>query len=420
MNEKLLQFIWLFRHYHSADLFTRSGEPLQVIHTGQWNKGQGPDFLNARIRIGDTLWAGHVELHVHASDWDKHGHTGDPQYDNVILHVVWQQDSEICLPFPVLELSGRVPLHVMDRCVRLMDSGKILPCSYGLKQVDELTLLSWKERLIVERLESRMILIRAMLDRSGNHWGEVFWQLLCRSYGLHLNADAFERLASGLPMNLIRKAGYLPLHAEALLFGQASLLEKEFRDDYPRALQEAYCFLAVKYGIRPVGPPPVFLRMRPVSFPTVRIAQLAEVLRVNKYLFSVVMEEDKLSNVKCYFDHKAGDYWNCHYVFDEPSSFFPKYPGEGLLNGILLNAIIPVLFAYGHINRIPPLKDRALCWLHELPAEKNRIVSEFSKCGIVIDTSSDSQSLLQLHKEYCCRKRCLDCAIGAKLIGGKK
>jgi hypothetical protein len=417
MNEKLLQFIWLFRHYQSADLFTLSGEPLQVIHPGQWNKGQGPDFLNARIRIGYTLWAGHVELHVRASDWDKHGHSGDPQYDNVILHVVWQQDSDRRLPFPVVELKGRVPIHVIERCIRLLESVDSLPCSYGMKQVDALTLVSWKERLMVERLESRTIQIRDLLDRSGNHWGEVFWQLLFRSYGLHLNADAFERVAWGLPMNLIRKAGYLPLHAEALLFGQASLLEKQFRDEYPRALQDAYRFLAAKYRLSAAGQPPVFLRMRPVSFPTLRIAQLAEVLRVNKYLFSVVMEEEQLSIVKNYFDHKAGDYWDCHYVFDELSSFFPKHPGEGLLNSIVLNAIIPVVFAYGHINRIPALKDRALCWLQELPAEKNRIVEEFSKCGIVIGTASDSQSLLQLHKEYCCRKRCLDCAIGAKVIG---
>jgi hypothetical protein len=418
MNEKLLQFIWLFRHYHSAELFTLSGEPLQVIHPGQWNKGQGPDFLNARIRIGDTLWAGHVELHVRASDWDKHGHSSDPQYDNVILHVVWQQDSEVCLPFPVLELSGRVPLHVMERCARLIESGDSLSCSYGLKQVDELTLVSWKERLIVERLESRTIQIRAMLDRSGNHWGEVFWQLMCRSYGLHLNADAFERLASGLSMNLIRKVGYLPLHAEALLFGQASLLEKDFRDEYPRALRDAYSFLASKYSLGNIGMPPVFLRMRPVSFPTVRIGLLAEVLRGNKYLFSVIMEEHQLSKLKNCFDHKAGDYWDFHYVFDELSSFLPKHPGEVLLNSIVLNTIIPIVFAYGHINRIPALKDRALCWLNELPAEKNRIVREFSKFGIVTDSASDSQSLLQLHKEYCCRKRCLDCAIGAKVIGG--
>lgn len=417
MDEKLLQFIWQYRHYHSGQLLTYNGEPLQVLHPGHWNKDQGPDFLNARIRVGDTLWAGHVEIHLNSSDWDLHGHSGDPHYDNVVLHVVWQHNARNAFPFPVLELCGRVPLHVIERCRFLLESETALPCASHLKEPDLLMLASWKERLLVERLEQRTMQIRSLLDNSSNHWGEVFWQRLFRSFGLHLNADAFERIACSLPLSIIRKEDYGNGHSEALLFGQASLLLPDYRDAYPIELKREYAFLAAKYRLKPAGPPPVFLRMRPVSFPTIRISQLAEVIRANKYLFSVIMEEERLSSIRCLFNVKAGAYWDSHYVFDQPASYCPKYPGEQMLNGIVLNAVVPVVFAYGHINRIQALKDRAIRWLLEMPSEKNRIVQQFELAGIASDTASESQSLLHLHQEYCKRKKCLQCAIGAKLIG---
>lgn len=418
MNEKLLHLIWQFRYYNPSSLQTTSGERLQVIHPGQYNRGQGPDFLNARIRVGETVWAGHVELHCLASDWIRHGHTGDPQYENVILHVVWEEDVLSPWPFPSLELNGRVPKMMMEKCRRLIDSKSQLPCAGHLESIGSLNLNSWKERLLAERLLEKSNLIRVRLNQSKGHWGEVFWQCLARSYGLNKNGDCFERMAESLPVNRLRRIGEAPFRMEALLFGQASLLEHEFSDEYPIALQKEYRFLSAKHDLKRYGPLPVFLRMRPASFPTLRLAQLASLLRKNRYLFSVVMETQDIISLKSIFDVPAGEYWNNHYVFDEPSAFSVKRPGEHMLNSILINTVVPVIYAYGLINSLPVLQERALEWLDYLPAEKNAVTAHFTDSGLECLHASDSQSLLQLNREYCCRRKCLECAIGLKVLGG--
>lgn len=419
MNERLLQYIWQFQHYAAQELLTTTGEPVQILYQGQYNTNQGPDFLNARIRIGEAVWAGSVELHIRSSDWDKHRHQYDTNYDNVILHVVWKDDGWQ-YPVPVLELKGRVPGVLLSRYTKLMGQAGFIPCGVAITSIPDLSWNSWKDRLLAERMERKAGLVKTFLSQNGNHWEEAAWWLLARNFGVTVNSDAFESIARSLPVALLAKQKHQLILLEALLMGQAGLLEKDRPGDkYFSMLRKEYRFQQTKYQLRPIALPVHFLRMRPGNFPTVRLAQLAVLLFQSTSFFTTIRDCTSLDDLKQFFDVTANDYWHYHYSFDESSPLKPKKLGQSMLDNLIINTICPLLFAYGGYHREQVYKDRALLWLEQTVPESNAITRGFSGLGIDNKTAADSQSLIELKQAYCDKKRCLECTVGACLVNGE-
>lgn len=416
MNERLLQYIWQFQHFAAGDLLTTAGEAVQVIFQGQYNTNQGPDFSNARIRVGNTTWVGSVELHIRASDWDKHKHQHDRNYDNVILHVVWEEDGWT-YPVPVLELKGRVPGLLLNKYAMLMETAGFIPCGTRISSISELSWKSWKDRLLAERMERKSAMVHRFLAENGNHWEEAAWWMMARNFGITVNADAFETIARSLPVSLLAKQKHQLILLEALLQGQAGLLKEEKpADKYYTLLRREYLFLQTKYQLRPITVPVHFLRMRPGNFPTVRLAQLAVLIFQSDSLFARIKETHSLEDLKRVFDITANDYWHYHYSFDETATYKPKNLGVIMLDNIIINTICPLLFTYGSYHNEQAYKDRAVQWLEHTTAESNTVTRGFIQLGVNNKNAFDSQALIELKQSYCDQKKCLDCAVGANLL----
>ena len=422
MTERLLQFIWQFQYFNKNELTTASGEAVQILFPGKYNTDQGPDFLDAKIRIGKTVWAGTIELHIKTSDWKKHHHQSDKNYNNVILHAVWENDDEIRVnAVPLLEMKNRVSKILLQRYEELMNSASFIPCEKSIHSVRDITLKSWKERLLAERLLRKTKTIENYLQQNNYHWEETFWWLLSRNFGMKVNADAFEAMARSLPLNILSKHKNQIHQLEALLSGQGGLLKENpdgYRDseDYPVMLQKEYKFLKEKYQLKPIHLPLHFLRMRPGNFPTVRLAQLAMLVHESAHLFSKIKEATSVYEVKKWFDVTANDYWHYHYRFGEISSFKKKKLGASMIDNIIINTVCPVLFAYGNYHDDNKYKDKALKWLEQTAAENNSITKGFLKLNIENKNAYDSQALIELKNEYCSKKRCLECAVGNAIL----
>ena len=415
MTERLLQFIWQFQYFNQGELQSTSGETIQIIFPGKYNTDQGPDFTNAKIKIGKTTWAGNVELHLLSSGWKKHNHHRDRNYDNVILHVVWEDDYPD-YNIPVLSLKSRVAKILLQRYEELMNAQGFIPCEKTIASVKPIVLVSWKERLLAERLIRKSAIVETFLDQNDRHWEETFWWLLARNFGIKINADAFEAMARSIPVNILAKHKNQRHQLEALLMGQSNLLNGKFKEDYPIMLQKEYEFYKSKYNLKQHTYTPFFLRMRPGNFPTIRLGQLAMLIHHSEHLFSKIKETASVKDVKKWLEVTANDYWHYHYRFDEPSLFKKKTLGAAMIDNILINTVCTELFAYGHFNKEQKYKDRALQWLEEISAEINSITKGFQQVGLQSKNAHDSQALIELKNEYCSKKRCLDCAIGNALL----
>ena len=415
MNERLLQFIWQFQYFNKNDLSTTADEKLQIIIPGLFNSNQGPDFLQATIRLGTTKWVGNIELHLKTTDWKRHRHEKDNNYRNVILHVVWENDAEEN-SIPVFELKSRVPKILLHRYEELMNASGFISCEKNIHSIREIVWKSWKERLLAERLLRKAAIAETFLKQNNYHWEETFWWLLARNFGIKVNAEAFEAMAKSISTTILAKHKNQIHQLEALLMGQAGLLEKKFKDDYPLLLQREYTFLKKKYSLKPIHHPVHFLRMRPGNFPTIRLAQLAMLIQGSAHLFSKIKEAGSVKLVRKWFDVIANDYWHYHYRFDESSSFKKKKLGDAMIDNIIINTICPVLFAYGNYHDENKYKDKALKWLEETAAESNSITKGFQQLEVENKTAFDSQALIELKNEYCNKKRCLDCAVGNAIL----
>lgn len=407
MREELLHFIWRFRHFNQQELLTEAGESLQILSPGEPHQDQGPDFRDARIRIGGSLREGPVELHILASDWKRHAHDGDVHYRDTILHVVWENDwrrAEEGMPgdIPMLVLQSRVSKLLLGRYDRWMKHSSFVPCERQFIGVDAGIRSAWLRQLALERLRRRSGFIRDCLQQNRQDWEETTWWLMARSMGLPVNAAAFEALARSLPLRLLARHRNRTQSLEALLLGQMGLLDgQEKRDkEHERVaagppaeedvLAREYRFCRAKYGLKAISVPVSFLRMRPGHFPTVRLAQLAGLLAACTGWFAYIRDTDSPGEI---VRALAG----------------PKGLGGGMQRGILINAFIPLLFAYGQ-------REKALQWLWEMKGEDNRIIRGWRGLGVVASNAAESQGLLELKNGYCNARRCLDCAIGRALL----
>lgn len=415
MTERLLQFIWQFQYFNSRELQTVEGESLQIIFQGNFNTNQGPDFLHGKVRIDNTEWAGTIELHIRSRDWNKHHHQHDPNYGNVILHVVWEHDGAIN-DIPVLELQHRVPKLLLQQYEQWMESTAFIPCDRSITTLPRIHWHSWKERLLAERLTRKSGWFQSRLHQNNYHWEEVFWWLLARNFGGPVNADSFEAIAQSIPVKLLAKHKHQIHQLEALLMGQAGLLTADFTDDYAVLEKREYIFLQKTYQLQPVTQPLQFLRMRPGNFPTIRLAQLAMLIHQSSHLFALVRETTELKDLRKAFDVTANDYWHYHYRYDELSTYKPKKLGKMAIDHIIINTIVPSLFMYGLYHNDESYKEKALHWLEQTSAEFNTICTGFRSLSIHSRNAFDSQALIELKTQYCQQRRCLDCAVGNYLL----
>lgn len=413
----MLQYIWQFQYFNTSELQTAAGEKLQVVFPGKLNTNQGPDFTGAQVKIDDTTLVGSVELHLKTSQWKDHGHSDDPNYKNVILHVVFENDLQQS-SLPVLELQPRISNLLLEKYAVLMNSPGFIPCANSVSEIKEITWLSWKERLLAERLTRKSTLVFQFIEESNAHWEESFWWMLARNFGIKTNSEAFEAVAKSIPVAILAKHKHQIHQLEALLFGQAGLLNGNFKEEYPKLLQREYNFLKKKYDLRPIHIPVHFLRMRPGNFPTIRLAQLAVLIQNSAHLFSKILESDKISEVKKLFDITANDYWHYHYRFDESSAFKKKNIGKDMIDNVIINTIVPVLFAYGLYHKEEKYKNKGILWLEEIEAEENFITKAFVGLKLSNTSAFDSQAFIELKTQYCDQKHCLKCAIGNSLLKG--
>jgi len=422
-TEDFIHYIWKFRLFDRENLQTTAGEGIEVFSAGLPNSDSGPDFHNARLRIGDTTWAGNVELHINSSDWHKHNHTNDNAYRNVILHVVYRDDEPVVLPdgrrLATLELKDRIPPELYSRYHNLAyGNPQFIPCEGSLHAVDDITLRNWLTRVLVERLEKRSAAVTAALEKNRGDWEETFYQFLAAQFGFKTNSLPFELLAKSLPQLTLAKHKDNPLQIEALIFGQAGFLEEDLKDDYPNKLKEEYSFLRKKYNLVPIEKHLwKFMRMRPQNFPTIRLAQFAALIVKSNHLFSKVIEIKDVDSLRKLFNKlEINPYWETHYRFDAESKPSSKSLGESSVDILLLNTFVLFLFCYGKHNQQEYFINRSLKLLEKLPAEQNNIVTNFDSLGIKVNTAFDSQALLELKNNYCSYKKCLQCGVGNKIL----
>ncbi len=421
MTEAFLQYLWQYRLVGEHFLCTVSGERIRIIHPGEINTDSGPDFFNARIIIGDTIWAGNVEIHTKSSDWQKHRHHLDKAYDSVVLHVVYEAD--VVLPpvggrdVPVLELRDGINNSIWKKYNKMIRGKDMIPCGKQLAKVDHLILDSWMDRMLTERLEEKSELILSLLRNNKFDWEETFYQLLARSFGFKVNGVPFEMLARSLPLKCILRQGDNLFRVEALIFGQSGLLDKKYTDPYPRRLNEEYQFLMKKYSLSPL-PAHIwkFLRLRPANFPTIRLAQFASLMNKYKFIFSKMMESDNVKSVETIIRTSVSDYWKIHYLFDKESLCEEKDLGEDATTTIMINTVIPFMFVYAGRNGDELRREITFSLLSQIPGEENSVVKQWKSFGISVLYASHSQALLHLTKKYCSLRKCLQCNIGISLI----
>jgi len=421
MTEELLHHLWKFRLFNQLKLTTTANERIEIVRVGDHNQDAGPDFFNSKIKIDDTLWAGNVEVHVRASDWNKHAHQLDKAYDTILLHVVYEADQPIHRssgePIPTLELKQRIDPIYFSNYERFKSSKDWVACERQIGEVPAIVLHASLNRLLVERLEEKFNTTMEMLRLNKMNWEETFYQLLAKSFGFKTNALPFELLAKSVPSLILAKHKSSLLQIEALLFGQAGFLDQHFKDKYPEQLQNEYVFLKQKFKLVSLDNHLwKFLRLRPVNFPTIRIAQFAQLIYQSNHLFSKMIGADKLEQLKKLMDITVSTYWDTHYVFEKAASSKNKKLGEDSIYNIIINTIIPFLFVYGKAKADESYIDRALRFLEEMEGEKNSIINTWSALNVSVKSAADTQALLQLKNKYCDHKKCLECSIGNYLL----
>lgn len=421
--EQLLHYVWKHKLFPLTELRTTAGQPVEVIDPGLGNPNAGPDFLNAKLKLNGMLWVGNVEIHEKSSDWYRHGHATNPVYDSVILHITQHIDCEVCRtngePIPQLLLT--CPDSVRANYRELLETDQYPPCYRIIPTLPRLTLHAWMAALQLERFEEKTEAVRERLQHADGNWEDAFFVTLARNFGFGLNGDAFETWARHIPLRAVDKHRNDLFQIEAIFFGQAGLLQEPQADPYYQRLQKEYAYLQHKFELTPIDPHRWrFLRLRPNNFPHVRIAQLACLYHRSYGLLSQVLEAESLAEVRTLLKGGISDYWLTHYTFAAAAPSRPKTLSPTTLDLLLINTVVPFLYAYGKHKDNEALCARASRFLEELKPENNHIIRLWSECGLTAAHAGDSQALIQLKKNYCDRKKCLYCRIGYEYLKRKK
>lgn len=419
MQEDLLQFIWQYGLFQAHRLMATNNDAITIISRGRINKNAGPDFLSAKIKVGTTILVGNIEVHIKTSDWFKHQHQKDPAYHNLILHVVYEDDTPSWpYHFPVLALKDYISDDILHTYQQLMQHQQEIACSNLLHSVSTLVKSNWQQRLLLERWEMKLQDWKLELANNQNDWQQLLMKRLIINFGFNVNTAGFDLLSKSIPNKLLIKAQSNPLEMEALLFGHAGFLEDSFTDDYFQELKSRYSFIRHKYHLQPFQKHIwKFMRMRPVNFPTIRIAQLAVLLCKSTHLCAMLSNINSINDIRSVFKITASSYWDNHVRFGkETVSTSAKNLGESAIDTIFINTLLPFLFLQASYEGNYEKKMLVMDWLQSIKAEQNAIIEKWITCAWRVNNALDSQSLLQLYTYYCLPKKCLHCAIGVSIF----
>ena len=420
MKESFLHYIWKYKKFDFLNLKTINNEQLTVLNSGQFTELQGPDFFNAQIEIENQKWAGNIEIHIKSSDWYTHRHELDSNYDNVILHVVWEHDVDIFRQnntvVPVLVLKDYVSSETIQAYNNLSSKKSWIYCENELKTVPEFVLKNWQERLFFERLERKTVEINVLLKQSNNDWESVLFFMLAKNFGLNTNGSSFLEIASKITFQVIRKESFEVENSEALLFGFAGLLQIEKEDIYFNDLKFRFLYLINKHQLDiSVLQNVTFFKHRPDNFPTIRLSQFANLLHTQQNLFSKIINENNLLEIYNLFKVNVSQYWKSHYQFDNLSPSKSKKLSQSFIDLVVVNTIIPLKFAFAKHNS-QDINEDLIAILDKIKPESNGVINKFSSFGLSVKSAFETQSLLQLKNEYCDKNKCLECAIGLELL----
>lgn len=416
MTEKLLQYLWNYKVFKYFDFKDIEGNPVEIIQFGKWNKDAGPDFLDSKIKINGLVLAGNIELHIRSSDWIFHNHSQDPNYQNIILHVVFQHDIEISQlsdqKVPTLELKHYIDENIIWKYERLINGNQFIACE-SIFSKDKIP-VNFHEGNILKKLEEKSAEFEQSLVLYKNNFEAVLFHSLSYSFGLKVNAYIFRQIAESVDYGIINKIRQNPLQLEALLFGISGWLTSP-EDGQMKIWKREFDFLKAKFKLSDLIFHPKFLRLRPPNFPTIRLSQLADLYR-QQNLFSKIMEAEHIDELYDIFKSvKASEYWDCHFNFGTISKVQPKTLTKGFIDLIILNTILPLKYVY-HKYHSEEIVDKIIDLYQNIPAEKNSLIQSWKDLGISVTNAMESQSLIYHYKNSCDEKNCLTCSIGFKLL----
>ncbi len=420
MKEDFLHHLWKYKKINNTSLQTTTDETIQIVAVGEHNLNSGPDFFNAKIKIDNQLWAGNVEIHVKSSDWYAHHHEKDDTYKNVILHVVWEDDVEVFIenkPLPTLELQNKIPENILTNYQNLFAKKQhFINCEKDITSVRDIDFQIWLERLYFERMEEKSTPILDLLETTQNDWEAVLFKLLAKGFGLKINQEAFLSIAESIDFSIVRNVQSNSLRLEALLLGQAKLLEENIPNTYYQSLQDEYQFLKAKYQIDNQYTTPVqFFRLRPANFPTIRLVQLAQLYYTHQNVFAKIIATRKIADFYTLFNIATSEFWETHYTFTKTSKKQKKKITPSFVDLLLINTIIPLKFCYATYNG-EDVNEQILEFISSISPEKNSIVSHFKEIKVASTSAKDTQALLQLYNNYCTQNNCLNCVVGNQLL----
>ena len=420
MKEDFLHYVWQYKKFDFSNLTTIAGESLTIINGGSYLQQAGPDFFSAQINIGNQKWAGNIEIHIKSSDWYLHQHEKDSNYENVILHVVWEHDSPIFrkdnTEIPTLELKNYVAKGILENYNSLSSPKSWINCENQIASVDTFIFSNWQERLFFERLERKAIPIEQLLRDTENDWEAVLFCMLAKNFGLNTNGEIFLKIAKAIPFSVIRKESFEVENLESLFFGAADLFPIDIQDNYTKDLKNRFDYISQKHQLKKIILEPVqFFKHRPDNFPTIRLAQLAMLYCKEHNLFSKLNTAKTLEELYHLFEISTSDYWLTHYQFDKESLKKKKKFSKSFIDLLVINTIVPIQFAYSK-SQGKEVSESLLNLIREIDPEKNVIMEKFSGFGVKPRNAFETQSLLQLKNEYCNRGKCLQCAVGIQLL----
>ncbi len=427
MNEAFLHFLWQFQYFDKSCLQTTDNESLQVIKIGNYNTNAGADFQDARVLIGEVEWAGAVEIHLKSSDWNLHEHQTDAAYQNVILHVVWEDDKPILrkdsTKIPTLILSDKTDNTLIQKYFNLIESKALIPCQSQFGQVSGLKKMAMLDKVLMQRLATKSSFIHELLSQNKQDWEETAYQVLAKNFGFKLNAEPFIRLSQNLPLKVLNKHRDNLFQMESLLFGVAGFLNViDENDEYQSKLAKEFQFLSAKYQLQNKVMALhewKYLRLRPANFPTVRLAQFAKIIQENINLFSVMLHLENVENVSKTMRVKQSIYWQEHYLFGKKANGKVAIIGESSIENIIINTIIPLLVTYSQRKDDARYIEKAIRFLEELPAEENKITRHWQSLDVTIKSAFDSQAGIEWFNGFCQCKKCLSCEVGISLLREK-
>lgn len=418
MNEMLLHYIWNFKIFRTFQFSDTQGNAIEILDFGKWNHNAGPDFLMAKIKINGVIWVGNIEIHTKSSDWIFHQHSSDKAFENIILHVVFHDDTEIEFlqqkNIPTLELKNYIAPEVLSNYEKLSNDNHFIACEkiFDSKKIP----VGFFEESILKKLDEKSIEIQETLHHHKNNYEAVLFHYLAYAFGLKINAQIFKQLAENIDFSIIQKIQQNATQLEALLFGKAGWLE-ESQDDQTKIWTQEYQFLKSKFHISDVSFRPKFMRLRPPNFPTIRLSQLANLYHREQNLFSKIIHAPNIKSlIELFIDVKASNYWDTHFNFGKESKVsYEKTITKDFIEIILINAILPIKYCY-HKNYNQDIADEITKMYSEIPPEKNSIIKNWIDLGVETSSALETQALLYHYKTFCNEKKCLNCSIGFQLL----